>query len=305
MEAKTTTFQSATGLGPILVREYPVDHPKGIVQINHGMLEHFGRYDAFARFLNIGGYYVVGYDLAGHGLSTPDAPRGFFGSKEGVEHLLKDIRTLQEKISREHPGVPYFQFGHSMGALLVSAYCEKNAGGLRGAIIMGTSGPRQLMATVGCAIATLFPKKKHLMFFRSMTFAGYNKTYPKPSDRFAWISSDPEAVSRYKADPLRIETFTARGFYDLGMISLRIARPDWYKNMPKELPILFVSGANDPVGQYSSGVRQVGKKLVDEGAKDVQITIYPDARHEVLNEFDQAKVKADILAWLNLHAHKA
>jgi len=301
----TFTFKSATGLGPIFAREYPTKNPRGIVQVCHGMFEHFGRYENFARFMNERGYMVAGFDMAGHGRSTPDAPRGFFGDKDGFLHLVEDIHTFKKKVSSEYGGVPYFLMGHSMGSLLARSYCTRFPEGLCGAIFMGSSGIQRMKTALGQVLPRALPKTKPSMFFRRMAFSGFNKTYPRPRETFSWISRDADSVKSYQADSLRIETFTARGYFDLSELIRDVSESSWFDQMPKNLPLLFLSGDDDPVGGYGRGVRQVAERLMDEGAYDVNVMLYPGARHELLNEINKDEVMFDILAWLNLHASQA
>ncbi len=301
MEPKTFSYDSATGLGKIHAREYPLSSPRAVVLICHGMFEHFGRYDAFAKFLQGSGFAVIGFDMAGHGLSTPDAPRGFFGEKGGWVLLMEDIHMLRTSLCKEYPGVPIFLFGHSMGAALVQAYCARYGQGLSGAIVMGCSGIRRIKPLLGLFLTQLLPKKKPSMFFRGITFQGFNKTYPKPVDTFSWLSQDVEVIQKYKSDPLRIETFTARGYYDLGALTAYNSKPAWFKAVPKELPMLFVSGKDDPVSLYGKGAEQVAARLKEEGAKDLSVKVYAGARHELLNEPHNDEVMKDILDWLNGH----
>ena len=303
MEQKTTTFPSATGLGPIHVCEYPNASPRAVVLICHGMLEHFGRYDAFAKFLQQNGFAVVGFDIAGHGKSTPDAPRGYFGN-EGFSKLVEDVHILQQNSASEYPGVPMFLFGHSMGSSLVQAYCARYGKNLNGAILMGSSGIHHVKPLFGLLITQMLPKKKPSMFFRSVTFQGFNKTYPKPVETFSWISRDGEVLKLYNTDPLRIETFTARGYYDLAALTNAISKASWFKGVPKNLPLLFVSGKDDPVSKYGKGAEEIAQRLKAEGVRDVSVLMYPGARHEVLNELNRDDVMNDILAWLNGHIEK-
>ncbi len=301
MEPITSTFESATGLGPIFAGAYPIDNPRGVVQICHGMFEHFGRYKAFARFLNQRGYAVAGFDLAGHGQSMPNYPRGLYGERNGYAHLLEDIRTLQKITAVQYKGVPYFLLGHSMGSFLARAFCARYGSVLCGAIFMGTTGMGGLMPTVGKCILFPFPKQRPLIFYRTMSFAGYNKTYAKPCDTFAWISRDKAAVAAYKADPLRINTFATRGSHDLMCLIGEITKPSWYASVPKDLPVLLISGEDDPVGQYGKGVRKVAERLQKASVLDVSVKLYPNARHEVLNELNKDEVMEDIAAWLDAH----
>lgn len=295
------SFQSATGLGPIHVREYPVDKPLGIVQVVHGMLEHFGRYDRFARRLNNQGYMVIGMDMAGHGLSTPDAPRGYFGARDGWRGLVEDVHALRQAVQKRYPGVPYYIFSHSMGSVITQLYCTLYGKGLSGVLLMGCSSPRLATAVSAKPLTRLFPKKRPSMMFRAMTFAGYNKTYPKPCDVFAWISGDEEMVNSYKTDPLNIETFTARGYLDLSCLAQKTARKSWANEVPKDLPVLFLTGSDDPVGGYGKGVAVIADRLKSAGVRDVNVLVYENCRHELINDCQSDTVYSDIGNWLQGH----
>ena len=298
MEPKTFSYGSATHLGQIQATEYPLASPCAVYLICHGMLEHFGRYDAFAKFLQQNGFAVFGFDMAGHGVSTTNAPRGYFGSG-GFWSLVEDIHSLRKIAQETYPGVPLVLMGHSMGSFLVRAYCAKYAKGLKAAIFMGTSGPQRGKPLLGKCLTAVLPAKTPSMFFRSMTFSGFNKTYQKPCDAFAWVSRDEKAVQAYKADKLRIETFCVRGYRDLSSVIYYVSGSAWFQSVPHDLPMLLISGGDDPVGQHGSGARKIAQKLKESGAKDVSVKVYEGARHEVLNELNRDEVMGDILAWLN------
>jgi alpha-beta hydrolase superfamily lysophospholipase len=301
MEKTTFTYPSATGLGAIHAVEYPLPSPRAAVVLCHGMLEHIGRYDAFARFLQRHCVAVWGADMAGHGHSTSGAPRGYF-ARGGYRALVEDIHTLRRWAQAAHPVAPVFLMGHSMGSLLVRAYCVQHPEGLSGLILMGTSGIERAKTLLGRLFTRLLPPQKPSMLLCRMTFSGFNSTYPRPHDTFSWISRDAAAVDAYKDDALRLRTFCARGYYDLSALAAAVSSPAWFINAPKGLPMLFLSGSDDPVGQYGKGVGRVAQKLGDAGVKSVAVKLYHGARHELLNEFNRDEVMEDILGWIDQHA---
>ena len=133
---------------------------------------------------------------------------------------------------------------------------------------------------------------------KSIAFAGYNKKFEKGCDPNAWLSRDGAVVSRYNADPLCAYTFTLRAYHDLFTLVQWVSRRDWAYRVPAELPILIVSGENDPVGAWGVGVRQVAERLQAAGVKELSCTLYPDMRHEILNEIEHETVWSDIRQWL-------
>jgi alpha-beta hydrolase superfamily lysophospholipase len=298
MEPRTFAFASATGLGPIHAVEYPVNAPRGVVVVCHGMLEHFGRYDAFARHLAENGFAVFGLDLAGHGKSTANAPRGYFGTG-GYEKLVEDVHTLRQKAETAYPGMPVFLMGHSMGSLIARAYCAKYGEGLKGTIWMGNSGVRLMLPVIGIVLTKFAAAQRPSMFFRKLTYSGFYKRYQKPYDVFAWVSSDDEIIKSYNSDLLCIKTFCGKGYNDLSLLTLFVSKQAWFETCPKDLPILLLSGLEDPVGQYGAGVKQIDEILQNEGVKDITVKLYEGARHEVLNDFSRQEVLGDILGWLN------
>ena len=117
----------------------PDGEVKGILQICHGMVEYIDRYDEFAKFMSGHGYYVVGHDHLGHGKSIQtEADLGYFDERKGNQYVIGDIYQLQEMTKKKYPDVPYFMLGHSMGSFLLRQYLTMYAGGLSGAVIMGT-----------------------------------------------------------------------------------------------------------------------------------------------------------------------
>ena len=133
---------------------------------------------------------------------------------------------------------------------------------------------------------------------RSIAFAGYNKKYPKPCDKNAWLTRDTAVVDRYREDPFCAYTFTLRAYHDLFVLVQRVSRRDWAERCPRDLPILLTAGEMDPVGAWGAGVREVDRRLRAAGVRDVTLMLYPEMRHEILNELGREQVWKDMLQWI-------
>ena len=207
-------FDSSTGKNKIYTCEWaPETAPRAVLQISHGVLEHIGRYDAFARFFAANGFLVVGNDHLGHGRSAA-APEelGFFAEKDGWEHLVRDMRILTEMTQKNYGALPYFLFGHSMGSFLVRSYASRFGEDMDGFIFCGTAGKNPALP-IAKMIAKREIKTKGLTapskLLDSLSFGSYNKAFRPNRTPFDWLSVDAENVDRYIADDNCGFVFTA------------------------------------------------------------------------------------------------
>ena len=216
------TFPSSSGLCQIHARQWlPEKEPYvGVVQLVHGIAEHIGRYDAFARFLNSHGYVVVGNDHLGHGLSVASEQfRGFFAERDGWTHVSNDIRTLQIMTARQFKGLPYFLFGHSMGSFLTRTYLIRFPGTVDGAVICGTGQMRPAVIASGRMAGEmekrrLGAKGKSKLLAR-LSFGSYNNQFKPVRTEYDWLSINRDNVDAYMADPLCGFDTTVGLFLDL------------------------------------------------------------------------------------------
>lgn len=275
---------------------------KAVVQICHGMAEYIDRYEEFARWLVKKGYYVTGHDHLGHGKSIlSEKEFGFFPEKKGNECVIGDIRKLFKATRKRYPDCPYFMIGHSMGSFLLRQYLQKYGNELDGAVIMGTGHKPYLLLLSGEILCGLLCKIKG-SHYRSrlvdnMAFGGYNKAFEPGKTGKEWLSAETENVTHYVSDPLCGFIFTVSGYRQMfrGMMMLT---KNGVEKIPKELPVLFVSGEKDPVGDFGAGVWKVYEQFRKAGIQDVSIKLYPDDRHEILNEKDRMEVFEDIERWI-------
>jgi alpha-beta hydrolase superfamily lysophospholipase len=280
----------------------PEGRPRAVLQLVHGMAEYIARYDETAKRLNEAGFAVVGHDLLGHGPGAKTL--GWFAERDGWDALEQDIHTLRLQTQAEYPSVPYFLLGHSMGSFLVRTYSQKWEAGLAGIILSGTAHFDPLLLNSGLLIANLQcllgMEKKPSKLLHNMSFGGYNKPFMPARTAFDWLSTNNDNVDRYVADPLCGFPFTAGAYRDL-FHGLKRLYPKNLATMDKNVPVRLISGALDPVGACGASVKTTAKELVDAGVKNVTWHLYPEGRHEMLNELQREQVWSDLIEWMEQH----
>ncbi|MCP8969473.1 alpha/beta hydrolase [Ectobacillus ponti] len=279
------------------------EQPWAIVQIAHGMAEHVSRYDAFAHFLVSKGVAVYGNDHRGHGRTAAAAGDiGYFADEAGFEKVVEDMHAVTERIQQENPGIPIVLFGHSMGSFLARRYVQLYGKEVRGLILSGTGDNPPFLLKLGKLIAGMEKRirgsraRSHVL--NEISFGQFNRSFKPNRTPFDWLSSDSEAVDAYIQDPLCGGIFTAGFFYDLFTGSEAIMDKRGIASVPKQLPVFFVSGSLDPVGQQTKGVLHAYQAFVEAGLQDVSCKLYPEGRHEMLHEVNREEVHEDIWQWL-------
>ena len=280
---------------------------KAILQISHGMVEYIERYRPFAEFLNEQGYLVVGHDHLGHGASiTSEENWGYFTEENPSDTVVEDIHQLRRMIQAENPGVPYYMLGHSMGSYMLRKYLCLHPEGVSGAIIMGTGCVPDRNMKMGLLLC------KFMAVFRGWHYRSklaQSLSYSKPYHKYdltgtdyenSWLSKNVENLKEYYADPRSSFIFTLNGYRGLMEAVLFDNQMENIKKVPKDLPLFFVSGADDPVGDLGEGVKAAYGKYKEAGLTDITYKLYEGDRHEILNEPDREVVFSDIAAWLNV-----
>ena len=286
----------------------PDSAPKAIVQIVHGLGEHAGRYKELASKLNEAGFLVCADDHRGFGRSTVSKDQiGHIADKNGYELIIEDLRHLMANTKADYPNIPYFMLGHSMGSFLTRGFLIKYYKDLNGAIIMGTRGKPKGIENLGKTIAniqkSIFGGRKRAHLLDKLSVGGYGKKFfPKDNSPHAWLTSDKEEIKKvledeYFADkPASIETYI-----QLFELIDQISDKNNYSSMNKNFPILLISGDKDPVGDMGNGVKWVHEMYNSLGFNDVNISLYKDGRHEILNDVQREEVTKEIIDWLNNH----
>ena len=307
MTKKEFYYPSADGETQIhAIRWEPEGEPKAILQIIHGMVEYIDRYNDFATFLAEEGFLVTGEDHLGHGASVKsDEYHGYFGEK-GNEWVIADIHKLRQMTHDEFPDTPYLMLGHSMGSFLIRQYITEDdasyADGLTGVIVMGTAWQPDAVMKFGKLLAKmrgLDDPNADASNIEKISFGSYLKRIDNPKTISDWITRDDEIVAKYRANPWCTFSFTPNAYYHMFDGMLKAHDKKRMQKLPAGLPILFCAGAEDPVGNYGEGVRKAFQEYVKNTECDVQLKIYDDDRHEILNELDKDKVYQDMLGFIN------
>lgn len=306
MKRTDFTFDSRDGATKIhAVRWEPEDGQiTGILQIVHGMAEHVERYEGFAQAMTEKGFVVTAEDHLGHGKSIPEGGvPGYFCRQDPATVVVRDVHRLKKITQEQYQGIPYYILGHSMGSFILRNYLFRYGKGIDGAIIMGTGMVPKVaavglktLASLGCAFGG---SEKPSKFIDNMSFGAYLKRIENPRTPCDWLTKDEKIVDKYVADPLCGFTFTNNGFKTLGELILRLFKKSNLEKMPVTLPVLFVSGKEDPVGDYGEAVTRVYNSFLAEGMQKVSIKLYDGDRHELLNELDKETVIGDIVEWIS------
>lgn len=272
--------------------------PKAIVQLSHGMVEHIERYHDFATFLVNNNIYVYGNDHRGHGKTgDKQGQLGYLSDQNGFSKITEDLYEITQIIKAEYPQTPIFLFGHSMGSFSARIYAQKYSKEIDGLILSGTGFFPTITSLSGKTLASILPPRKESNIMNTLAFGTYNRKIVNKKTSFDWLSRDQAAVMKYIDDPQTGYVPTSRFFYDLMNGFTQLLHKKYNENIRKDLPILFISGNADPVGNYSKGVWKAAKYYHQIGLNDIKIQLFEDARHELLHELNKDEVYWVIYEW--------
>lgn len=300
-------FPSVDGKTTIHAIEWvPEGEPKAVLQMVHGMNEYIDRYNEFASFMADNGFYVVGHDHVGHGESVaPDGTRRFFAEKNGNRVLLEDMETVRKTAAEKYPDVPHFILGHSMGSFLVRQFIARHGGSLTGAVIMGTGNQPAMTLKSGIALCSIIGaakgKRYESRLVNKIAMNGNLKRIENPRTIADWLSKNEPNIDAYISNPWCNGMFTVGAYKDMFISIQDCQSKTTIDRIPKELPLLLVSGEEDPIGAYGKGVEAAYESYKKAGIQDVTIKLYPGDRHEILNELDREMVYQDLLDWFSAH----
>jgi alpha-beta hydrolase superfamily lysophospholipase len=296
--APVTWAEATDGIRLAERRWTPDGAVRGTVQLVHGLSEHAGRYGRLARALTARGLAVAALDQRGHGRTAESTGPGGFGEGARGDAVLDDVRDLGQRLAADHPGVPAFLLGHSLGSAVALAAAERDGGGLAGLVL---SGPIGVSPDLAEAVPQLQAAVAGGMGDQPMDALGaFNAPFEPARTPFDWLTRDAGEVDAYVADPLCGDDFPPTYRYGAGMFELvtRAATPGGVAGLPEGLPVLVLAGQRDPVGGVDAAQVTALADLLRDRGLPVELRIYPDARHEVFNETNRDEVTADLLAWL-------
>jgi len=288
---------------------WTIEKPIANVVILTGMEEHSLRYDHFANFLNDNGYNVYCIDHYGQGENTNEPEELGVWPVSGFSKTVKNTDELVEKLRVSV--LPTYLFGHSMGSFIVQDYIQRYTEHVNKVILSGTNGPNRLMIGIGYFLSRLLVNKKNRRkpskFLRNLMLGPYTAAIKDHKTKTDWLSVNEENVRRYNEDPKCGFLYESKkSFYREFLKGLnRLHKPKFMRKIRQDMSILLIAGEGDPVGNKSKGPLKLAKLYKRLGIKDVETIIYPNMRHEVLNETDNKRVYADVLAFLKEEHAKA
>lgn len=302
MDIKTVTKQvlSSDGVHTLNGIVYlPEGSAKGIFHLVHGMTEYIGRYKDLLSAVAASGYIACGFDNLGHGETASKDELGFIAERDGYKYLVDDVIRFGDSVKSDFPDLPYYLMGHSMGSFIVRLATVKYGEKIDKLIICGTGGPNPA-APAGILVCDLLKVFKgghgYSSLIENMAFGTYNKRFPG-GGKYEWLTKDEKIKKMYAADPLCTYRFTVSALKDLVKLNLLSNKPNWFKGIRKDLPILLISGEDDPVGDYGKGVKTVYNRLKEQGC-NARIKLYKNCRHEIHNDTCKEESAQDILKFI-------
>ncbi|MBC1348889.1 alpha/beta hydrolase [Listeria welshimeri] len=298
---KEMKLKAADGLELHLHIWDEVEKPIGLIQIVHGMAEHGARYDLFAKRLNQAGYIVVADDHRGFGKSAiNESYLGHLDGKTGFQNMIQDEVSVRTYIKENYPNLPYFIFAHSMGSFIIRTFMAQHQ--VDGVILSGSGLQPTALLKMGQIITKHRVKKddkKRSGFLNKLAFWGYNKPFNE-NHRFSWLSRDVAVYEAYEKDPFCGPVVGTSGFFHNLFEVVKVSQQkETLESVPKDLPILLLSGSDDPVGHFGKDTPKIALALEKAGVEDVTYKIYENARHELVNELCKETVFQDVIDWLN------
>ena len=289
-------YMSSNGSTLIHCIKWIPDNPIGVIQIVHGITEHIGRYEEFASYMANLGYIVVGNDHLGHGKSIiNDKPKMYIGKLGSWDYLVKDIHTLHEIISEEYK-LPVYLIGFSLGSFVSRHYLIDYNPNYQKVILVGTGIQPGLVLNILKMIVKGEVKKigeeNTSKFIKDLSFGTYNKQIKDTKTDCDWLTSSEDEINKYLNDPLVGKDITGSLFYELLDGMIYTSKLSNIKKM-KDLPILLLSGLDDPVGSKGNGVKKL-ESIYKKNDIDVSIKLYEGKRHDLFHETNKLEVFKDI-----------
>ncbi len=287
---------------PIYVNRWFAEQPpKALVMVAHGMAEHSARYARLGAALVAAGYELYAHDQRGHGQTAKHGTLGHYADQDGWTRVVGDLACLNHHIRQQHPHTPIFLLGHSMGSYIAQAYLMQHSSSLQGTILSGSNyqpvalyRAARLVARLECWRQGPLGRSALIEF---LSFGSFNKAFKPNRSPFDWLSRDPAEVDKYVSDPLCGFRCSNQLWLDLLGGLQQITPEHNLAQIDNQLPLLVIGGACDPVSQ-GKRLQRLANALRQAGNKQVQLQIYPDARHELLNESNRDEVTAYLIGWL-------
>lgn len=276
--------------------------PKASILILHGMAEHQDRYNDFIQYLTKQDFDVYIYNHRGHGKDAIIKELGFISRTNGYQLLINDVVTVTEYIEKNNRSNKLFLFCHSMGSLIARNVIQ-SYDKYTGVILSGTTMPSEFYIYFGCFLSSVikFIKgPKHITpYFNNFIYG--NKKFTRLSKRtaFDWLTRNNTIVGAYINDPYCGFVCSASFYHDLTRLNINASKKKLVCQTKRELPFYIISGEMDPVGNYGKEIKKYTSFLKKCGFTNVTSKLYPDCRHEILNEINNQEIYSDIVHWIS------
>jgi len=278
----------------------PEGEVRMIVQILHGMVECAENYDGLATYLNSHGIAVVGHDHRGHGDTGPVL--GIIADSDGDMELVRDAFEVTSVIEERYPGTPIYLLGFSMGSFIARRCVTIEGGRYKGLLALGSGNPPRGFVTALISgirgLERVYGSDHTGPMIIESTGRLINRIHKTSENASSWCTTDSSLWEVHKDDPRYNFQFTYGAYRDLMTLILRLVDEEDFDRIPKDLPVLFMSGGSDPVGQKGNGVRKAAEILERYGLRPDTI-IYEGEMHCFLDGKPGEKSRPDILDWLN------
>ncbi|MGX5797654.1 alpha/beta hydrolase [Pseudomonas sp. ArH3a] len=298
----STFWLTANDRSRLYVNQWlPESQARAMIMLSHGMAEHSGRYARLAEALCAAGYGLYALDQRGHGRTADEGTLGLYAEKDGWTKVVGDLASLNQHIGQQQPGLPIILLGHSMGSYIAQAYLLHHSASLNGAILSGSNFQPVALYRAAKVIARIERARQGLRgrsaLIEFLSFGSFNKAFKPTRTAFDWLSRDPVEVDKYINDPLCGFRCTNQLWIDLLGGLQQISKASNLTQIDPGLPLLIMGGECDPVSE-GKRLKSLAHALREAGCQNLQLNIYPQARHEVFNETNRDEVTADVLRWL-------
>lgn len=298
------SISSPTGAALNAYVAQPDGPVKGVIQINHGLAEHAGRYGPFMAALAQAGYASIAHDHRGHGHTTAlDAPMGQFAAKNGIARVMEDVGAVHDEVRQRWPDLPVVVFGHSMGGLIALNFamtCPDRMAALAVWSANAAPGPLGWVARRLVGLEGLFGSRSApSRLLPALSFAAWDKAIGERGTGFDWLSRDPKVVDAYVADPLCGWDASISLWADVLAMAHAGEKRGRLAKLPARLPIHILGGAEDPATEGGKACDALAGRLRARGMANITAQVLAQTRHETLNEPHGGEAIADLIGWID------
>jgi alpha-beta hydrolase superfamily lysophospholipase len=300
------TIDSATGASLNAYVVVPDGSPRAVVQINHGLAEHAGRYGRFQQALAEAGFASIAHDHRGHGYTqAPDAKPGIYAKQDGHRKVIADIAAIHGYVRDRFENPPIVTFGHSAGGLMALNFANRYPQASAALAVWNSNFSDDLLGRIALLLISTEARIRDpfvpSQLMPKLTFDAWNKQFAPNRTGFDWLNRDEAEVDAYVADEFCGFEATVSMWRDIFRLVFAGVDPVSLAQLPKDLPVHLLGGENDPATDGGKATLALYDRLVNKGLRKVDRTILADTRHESLNELNRDETTAGFIAWLEKH----